>query len=195
MRTETPLRIVKQSDITTEPADALIYSINVLLNCSGGVGSTLMARYGVHVQTELHARLTDIGRKFAARGDVFQFVPQGMPYQAVFHTVPCDAWYETTPEIIESILRRCLDACLEIGTVGSVAMSALATGYGHLAFEEFFRIADRVLHDTHFDSIESIMICVDDESRFRDAVRCIQDEGLALQACDQGPLSNDSLPL
>jgi O-acetyl-ADP-ribose deacetylase (regulator of RNase III) len=180
MSLQTPLRAIKQTDITVEPADALIYSTNVLLNCSGGVGSSLLAKYGSHVQTELHTQLSVCGRKFAERGEIFQFVPAGMPYQAVFHTVPCDGWYETTPEIIESILRRCLSACLEMKTIYRITMSALATGYGHLGFEEFLRIANRVFRETHFDFIQSITICVDDESRFHDAARCIHEDNLSL---------------
>ncbi len=40
-------------DVLDLPADALIYSSNVLLNCSGGVGACLVERYGKQVQVDL----------------------------------------------------------------------------------------------------------------------------------------------
>jgi O-acetyl-ADP-ribose deacetylase (regulator of RNase III) len=175
------IRAIKHCEITNESADALIYSTNVMLNCSGGVGSSLVMRYGTHIQSDLHSILKDSGRRFAERGEVFQLVSHGMPYRAVFHAVACDGWYQTTPEVITSILRHCLARCTGMPEVRSVAMSALATGYGRLAFEDFFRIAAPVINEPEFDSIESIAICLSDESRFHDARRCVLDEKLPLQ--------------
>ena len=182
------LRAIKHCDITDEPADALIYSTNVMLNCSGGVGSSLMAKYGKQFQSDMHDLLKVDGRKFANRGDVFQHVSDGMPYRAVFHTVPCDGWYETTSETIESILRCCLSDCLHL-EVKRLVVSALATGYGHLGFEEFFRVAGRVMNDSAFSGIPSIVICIGDESRFHDAVRCAREESLDLTAIDSAKVA------
>ncbi len=181
------IRAIKHCDIVEEPADALIYSTNVSLNCSGGVGSSLMSRYGQHFQTDLHERLHIAGRRFAERGEIFQHVFVGMPYRAVFHTVPCDGWYETTTEVIESVVTRCLRDCMAIEGVHRVALSALGTGYGRLGYEEFFRVVARILIQADFDSIESIIICIGDELRFHDAQRCVQEEKLPLQIICREP--------
>jgi O-acetyl-ADP-ribose deacetylase (regulator of RNase III) len=183
-----PIRAIKHCDIVAEPADALIYSTNVSLNCSGEVGSSLMSRYGKQFQADLHHHLHATGRRFAERGEVFQHVSAGMPYRVVFHTVPSDGWYETTADVIESVMIRCLRGCMGIDGVHCVALSALATGYGRLGYEEFFRIAARILNRADFDSIESIIICIEDESRFHDARRCVQEERLPLQIIGREPL-------
>lgn len=46
-------RGIKHTDILDEPADALIDSTNIMLNCTGGVGACLLTKYGSHVQSEL----------------------------------------------------------------------------------------------------------------------------------------------
>lgn len=88
--------LIQLSNVLDVPADALIYSTNLLFNCSGGVGAALMRRYGPHVQSDLHAILLRRGSRFANRGDVEEWVSQGMPYHAVYHTVPSNGFYETT---------------------------------------------------------------------------------------------------
>lgn len=99
---------IQNIDILDLPADALICSTNVLLNCSGGIGACLVERYGREVQEDLHSILHDRGVRFVERGSVFQLVSRGMPHRMVFHTVPSNGFYETTADIIAGILRHCL---------------------------------------------------------------------------------------
>ena len=173
--------VIKNSDVLDEPTDALIYSTNVLLNCSGGVGGGLMARYGKLVQTDLHGLLASSGRRFANQGEWFQHVTAGMPYLAVFHCVPCDGWYDTTNQIVESILRQCLDNCLKMGNIRTIANSALATGYGHLPFEQYVRLAARVFADPAYASFERATICIANEYSYREGVEVIRSDSLQIQ--------------
>jgi O-acetyl-ADP-ribose deacetylase (regulator of RNase III) len=175
-------RLVKNTDVLDEPADTLIYSTNVMLNCTGGVGACLVSRYGAHVQAELHSLLKARGTMYAAQGDVFPYVCSGMPYRKVFHTMPCDGWYETSSEIVERVLRQCLGQCVGTNDVKAVAMSALATGYGHLDFEDFFRVAARTVNDPAYSGIEKITVCIADVPSYQQAVELIRREGLGLEA-------------
>ena len=171
---------LKHLDVVECSADALIYSTNVLLNCSGGVGSTLMTRYGNHIQSDLHQLLQAAGKKFASRGDVYEFVSEGMPYKMVFHTVPCDGFYETSREIVTEIMVRCLERCVELGEIRSIAISALASGYGNMEVSEFLQISSEVLSRSKYGLIESATICIYDEYLFDQACQQITQEGLKI---------------
>ena len=159
--------LVRNIDLLDQLADALIYSTNVLLNCTGGVGACLLERYGKQVQTDLHKLLSDQGIRFAEQGAVIQHVTEGMPYKQVFHTVPCDGFYETTEEIVSGILRYCLKQCAEVENIHTVAMSALATGYGRLLYDDFFRIASTVFSEEDYAGIDSVTICVSNDYSYR----------------------------
>ena len=171
---------IQNIDVLDLPADALIYSTNVLLNFSGGVGACLVERYGKHVQVDLHIMLSDRNIKFAERGSVFQHVSEGMAYKKVFHTIPSDGFYDTTQEIVASVLRASLSECVDAGNVHTIALSALATGYGHLGFDDFFRIAASVLAEEAFAELGNATICIADEYSFRLASELINNESLAL---------------
>ena len=159
--------LVKNIDLLELPADALVYSTNVLLNCTGGVGACLLERYGKQVQTDLHQLLSDRGTRFAEQGAVFQHVTDGMPYKQVFHTVPCDGFYDTTEEIVKGILRYCLEQCSATEDIRTIAMSALATGYGRLLFDDFFRIASSIFTENNYPGIDTITICVSNDYSYR----------------------------
>jgi len=172
---------IQNIDVLDLKADALIYSTNVILNCSGGVGACLVKRYGRHVQEDLHKVLSDQGKKFSEQGAVIQLVPDGMDYARVFHTIPCDGFYNTSEEIVTDILRRSLRECVATDQVRSVALSALATGYGHLGYDEFFRIASSVLSETEFCPLEAVTICIYDTYSFGLACEQIESESLNLR--------------
>lgn len=104
-----------------------------------------------------------------------------MPYSKVFHVVPSDGFYDTTSEIVADILRRCLSECLQDPTIRSIALSALATGYGHLEFDEFFRIASTVFAEEDFAAIEAVTICICDDYSYNLARNLILEENLILK--------------
>lgn len=164
------MRALKNADIAQEPCDALIYSTNVQLNCTGGVGGALMARYGKALQEELHGLLKRSGRRFVPQGELFDLVIPGMPYRHLIHTIPCDGFYDTSPEIVEDILRRALDICAADANVKRVAVSALGTGYGHLKLEDFLRIANQAFQAPRAALLEDIVICIEGVETFDRAV-------------------------
>ena len=154
------MKTIKQSNLLDEPVDALIYSTNVLLNLTGGVGAQLLERFGTSLQTSLHNQLRAQGKRFATRGDAIELVLPSMPWKIVFHTIPCDPMYHTTPEIVARTLRRCFDRCLERGDIASVATSAIATGYGDMVMEDFISIFDDVTGDARYAGRLDIRLCL-----------------------------------
>ncbi|MEM8954574.1 MAG: hypothetical protein AAGD22_10525 [Verrucomicrobiota bacterium] len=61
-----------------------------------------------------------------------------------------------------------------------MALSALATGYGHLGLDDFFRIASAVLTEPDFSALKTVTICLDDEVSCGLARDQIAEEKLAL---------------
>ncbi|MDB6077060.1 MAG: putative phosphatase, C-terminal domain of histone macroH2A1-like protein [Akkermansiaceae bacterium] len=169
---------IRNADVLDVAADALIYSTNVLFNCSGGVGACLVTRYGQHVQKDLHAILQRRGVRFAERGEVEEFVSAGLPYQAVFHTVPSDGFYETSEEIVAGVLRKALEGCVARPEVRTVVFSALATGYGRLEFADFLRIASELGSEEAFSSLDRITLAIADPHAFSLAREQTEKEGL-----------------
>lgn len=179
------MRAFRHGDVLDEPADALIYSTNVLLNCTGGVGGALLERYGMPVQTALHGWLASCGLRFASQGDVIDLVASGMPYRHVLHTVPCDGMYDTSPAIVTRVLAQALEICAADPLVRRVAVSALATGYGHLPFDDFIPIAASLMTSPHFDSLAEIVVCFRHEEDFRRANELNEGLKLGLSALEQ----------
>ena len=157
------MKTIKKADLLAEPADALIYSTNVLLNMTGGVGAQLMERYGAEIQTDLHRHLAQQGKRFASQGDVIQLVSAGMPWKMVFHTVPCDPMYHTTVDVVARVLAHCLDECLKTPDVRTVSMSALATGYGDLTLDDFITVFNRVAGESRYSERLDITLCLPED--------------------------------
>jgi O-acetyl-ADP-ribose deacetylase (regulator of RNase III) len=150
--------LLKQKNILDEPADALICSANVNLLLSGGVGADLLARYGNTMQEVLLAQLQKRKVHCAQRGEIVPYSAPELPYQMVLHAVAIDGWYESSPEIITDIVRRALRSAAE-GGAGRVALTALATGFGHLTFAEFAQGIKPLLTE-HFPSVNEVVICL-----------------------------------
>lgn len=165
-------------DVLEWKAEGLIYSTNLFLNCSGGVGSCLATKYGPQLQESLHSYLAKANRRHADQGEIIELVTDLMPYKNVFHTLPCDGFYNTNSEIVVSILSQCLDRCLD-QKIRTVAMSALATGYGHFDRPQFFRCAAKVFSDSRFAELD-ISICLDHRFGFDEASEQIVSENLPL---------------
>jgi O-acetyl-ADP-ribose deacetylase (regulator of RNase III) len=179
------MRAFRQCDVLDDPAEALIYSTNVLLNCTGGVGGALLERYGMPVQRSLHQWLTSRGLRFASQGDVIDLVAEGMPYLHVLHTVPCDGMYDTSPAIVTRVLTQALEICAADPSVHRVALSALATGYGHLPFDEFLPIAATLMKAPQFSRLAEIVVCFRHEEDFKRAGELNETLGLGLDALER----------
>src|ERR1041385_366493 len=155
--------IVKQGNIVDEPADVLICSANHSLNLSGGVGADLLGRYGSKMQESLHEVLSKRNPKFLKQGEVIAYSDNSIPYKVIIHAVAIDGWYDSKPEIIASITEKALSVAASY-FAKKVALTALATGFGHLTMEQF---ADgiRPLRNMEFSPIEEVCIVLMDEGQ------------------------------
>ena len=127
---------VKRGDILDIPADVLICSGNVWLNLSGGVGGAILLRYGPEMQHELHRYLENQKAKHVAPGEVVVTTSCGTPYLRVVHAVAIDAFYQTNVALVQKTLQMALAAAAAT-SAGTVALAALATGYGHMNMSAF----------------------------------------------------------
>ena len=161
-------RLLCHTDITTYPADVLIYSTNVQLMLSGGVGACLLQRYGRSFQADLFAQLDASGRKLASVGDVFLTHTPGLPWKRVYHVVAADPFYHTDPEVVRRILRQCLTECSADPGISTVAMSPLGAGYGDLAFPLFLDLVSEVSQCQL--QLAEVSVCCDDDDFFTELV-------------------------
>ena len=153
---------IYSGDILDISADALICSANTQLNMSGGVGGAIMLRYGEQMQQELWCYRKNNNISSVPVGTVIQTTPAGTPYNLVVHAVAIDVFYQTNSNIIITTLRRALTLCAQ-NNAKTVALSALATGYGRYPIEKFAECI-RMIQGERFFPIESITIGI--QNRF-----------------------------
>jgi O-acetyl-ADP-ribose deacetylase (regulator of RNase III) len=151
---------VKHGDILAEPADVLVCSANPWLNLSGGVGGEILLRYGPQMQQELHRHLADRGLRLLPQGEVVACGPCGTPYQTVLHAVAIDCFYDSSPEVIRSVVLRALSLAASRGAV-KVALAALATGYGRMPIVDFARGLTTLL-SLEFPPLSQVVVCLRD---------------------------------
>jgi O-acetyl-ADP-ribose deacetylase len=149
---------VKHGDILDEPADILVCSANVFLNLSGGVGGALLLRYGDQMQQELRRHLVDRGANFVRQGEVVACGPCRTPYKAVLHAVAVDAFYESSPAVIESVVWEALRQAAALGA-RKVALAAVGTGYGRLTVQDFAQGISPLLGQD-VPPVEEVVICM-----------------------------------
>jgi O-acetyl-ADP-ribose deacetylase (regulator of RNase III) len=157
---------VELGDITGWSADALIYSTNVRLARTGGVGAALLKRFGISVQIELQGKSLGTGRELAEVGDVFTTSISGAPWKRVFHTVATSELYHTQAATVRAILQNCLRSCAASSDVRSVVCSALGSGYGDLEPADFLSIVDEVLDDLVATQIEDFTVVEFDQRQY-----------------------------
>lgn len=149
---------LKQNNILDEPADVLVCSANVHLTLSGGVGADLLARYGNAMGVALQGVVADRNPHCVKQGEIIPYVGSETPYKSVLHAVAIDGWYESSPQMITDVTRRALEMAAEIGA-RKVALTALATGFGHLTFAEFGKGITPLLNRS-MPPIEEVIICL-----------------------------------
>ncbi len=148
-------------------ADALIYSTNIDLRLSGGVGAALLEKYGTEIQDKLFNTIDDTGRQIAKVGEVFECSISTMPWEIVFHTVATNNIYETKAETVRDILDYCLNICIENGNIKSVVTSALGCGWGDLSHSEFIDISNLVTKEIVTDTIIDFTVCCDNQNFYK----------------------------
>ncbi|MEM6259534.1 MAG: macro domain-containing protein [Planctomycetota bacterium] len=150
--------IVKRGDILDEPVDVLICSANPFLTLSGGVGGALLQRYGDHLRIELEEVLKSRSVNYVDRGSVIVTFPSDTPYKSIIHAVAVDGMYESSSQVITSVVRQSLHHAMDEGAT-DVALTALGTGYGRLS-PQAFAVGVKELCDEVFSPIERITIVI-----------------------------------
>lgn len=128
--------VVKSGDILDEDVDVLICSANVYLNMSGGVNGAILLRGGEAIQRELKESLNRLGRIWLEPGSIVRTGPGPLRVKHILHAVAIDGFYQSSVSLVSQTIARSLaeSACLGARTV---ALPALATGYGPLTIAAF----------------------------------------------------------
>ncbi len=127
---------LKVGDLLDEEADAILVSANTQLNLSGGVGGAILARGNEPVQRELHAWLATHGKHYVEPGSLVETSAGNLRARVLLHCVTVDGFYGSSVDLVTRTVQRALDRAIDLGC-GTVAMPALATGYGPLTMSEF----------------------------------------------------------
>ena len=154
--------------------DVLVCSANVSLNLSGGVGGALLCRYGSQLQEELHGHLPSEPPRFVKRGDVIVTRPTSTPYKAVLHAVAVDAFYDSSPEVITDVCGSAFRTASQ-EQAQSLALTALATGFGHLTIAEFAEGLRPVLTE-NFPPLQRVIVAVQSDLGFDDLKQAFSDD-------------------
>jgi O-acetyl-ADP-ribose deacetylase (regulator of RNase III) len=99
------------------------------------------------VQHELHVWLEQTGQAWLPAGSIVCTGPGPLSANGcrmLVHAVAIDALYQTDQQVIQRTLSAALGAAAQRG-MRTIALPALATGYGPLSIGEFCRAAARVL--------------------------------------------------
>lgn len=159
-----PLRwVLKAGSILDEPADVLICSANPHLTLSGGVGADLLARYGTSMQEALSKIVTARDPHYLRQGEIAVYEGKEIPYRAILHAVAIDGWYESSPKVIETVVRKSFAMAAGFGA-RRVTLTALATGFGHLSLAEFAAGLSPLMNEA-FPPMEEVCLCLMEDYR------------------------------
>jgi O-acetyl-ADP-ribose deacetylase (regulator of RNase III) len=149
---------VKVGNIVDERVDVLVSTGNVQLNMSGGVNGELLLRGGRALQEELHHHLRERKIRYVAPGTVLKLDPGPFPFKSVLYAVAVDAWYESSVDLARQTIETAMGMASEMGAA-SVALPALATGYGNLKVEEFGRALREAL-EAEYPGVQELRVVV-----------------------------------
>jgi hypothetical protein len=83
-----------------------------------------------------------------------------------------NGWYESSPAIIEEIVRKSLSMAATDYAARRVAQTVLATGFGDLTLEDF-AAGIRPLLTVEFPPIEEIVICLLEDFRLESFAKAL----------------------
>lgn len=170
---ERPVRITVQSgDILDEPVDVLICSANPFLNLSGGVNGAILLRGGEAVQRELHEFLSANGLRWVPPGTVVRTSPGPVPVRHILHAVAVDGFYQTSPVVVAKTITTALTEAVRLESL-TVALTALATGYGRLKMAGFAEALRSVVSHSNFP-LDEIRVVVRHESEAAVIRECVE---------------------
>lgn len=164
--------LIKHGNIIDEPADVLICSANVMLNLSGGVGADLLGRYGLTMQKKLHEIVNARNPHAVERGEVISYEGEEVPYKAVLHAVAVNGWYESSPDVVEQIVRKSLSIAASDYRAKRVALTVLATGFGDLTLDDF-AVGVRPLLKVEFPPVEEVVISLLEDFRLAEFAKAL----------------------
>jgi O-acetyl-ADP-ribose deacetylase (regulator of RNase III) len=167
---------LKARNIVEEDADVLICSANVSLNLSGGVGADLLERYGPKMQRELHKQIALRTPRAARQGEIFIYQDEAIPFKAVLHCVGVNGWYESSRFIVESIVRNAFHIAQDFNA-RKVALTALATGFGNLSFDDF-AAGIKPLTLEKFPPMSEVCICINEISQLNKLAAAFANAGI-----------------
>lgn len=134
----------KTGNIVDETTEALVSTGNVQLNMSGGVNGELLLRGGQNMQHQLHEYLRQNQLRHVPPGFVMEIGPEPFRFQCVVYTVAIDGFYGSSVDLVVTALTHALDLIAAKGC-RTVAIPALATGYGPLKMPDFAQALHRAL--------------------------------------------------
>jgi len=146
------------AQIENVSADALIYSTNQYLRLSGGVGASLLRKYGHAVQEVLDQHLRNRNQEIVPVGTIFEGIVPGMPWNRVFHTVATDLNYMANPIIVRRIVKICLAECAQDDSINSIVLSALGCGWGNMKYPDFTSILTEELESLENSDIFTVTL-------------------------------------
>jgi len=127
---------VKQGDLLDESADIIVSTANPHLQMSGGVNGAILLRGGESVARELQAHLDRLGRRHVPPGSVIITGPGPLKCRHILHAVSINAFYESSVELVAETIGNILSTSAQLNA-RTIAMPALATGYGPLKMSDF----------------------------------------------------------
>ncbi len=149
---------VKIGDLLDEAADVIISTGNPWLNMSGGVNGAILARGGEAIQAELRAHLRDLGKPAVVPCTVVATGSGRLRAKWILHAVAIDPFYDSSIEMVRETVGRALALARKLGAM-TIAMPALATGYGHLSIEHFAEAFAQAM-STDWSPIQRLVVVV-----------------------------------
>ena len=150
---------VSEGNILECTADVLISSANPWLNMSGGINGEILSRCGMDIQNELIAYLEECGLKAVPGATVVPTKALGLPFKHIVHAVAIDPFYESSEHLVCKTLVGAFQLA-DAFAAHSVAVPALATGYGPLSHQQFANAFIKAIHDNYF-LVERINLVLD----------------------------------
>ena len=136
------------------------------------VGGALLLKYGPQVQEPLQEYLSQRGVSYTNPGDVVVTTPSITPYKAILHAVTVDGMYESDSALVKIVVERALRYADQY-QAESIALPALATGYGRLALKGFVE-GILAVPVCEYATLQRAIICARNESQaneIRDAMQ------------------------